>query len=159
MYTKTDFDFAKSYFHWFFLIQKSPLPETLISGNPIKFLEMFTGSRTDRSTFLDDAWEEYVKVLEDPEAVHSMCEDYRASASVDLEEARKDIEDGKKIKCDLRVLWGKKGVIEKCFDALAEWRSVCEGEVSGEAVDCGHYIPEEKSDVVVEHIKKFFLEK
>ncbi|KUJ18666.1 putative epoxide hydrolase [Mollisia scopiformis] len=157
MYTKTDFDFAKSYFHWFFLIQKSPLPETLISGNPRKFLEMFTGPRTDRSTFLDEAWEEYVKALEDPAAVHSMCEDYRASASVDLDEARKDIEDGRKIQCHLRVLWGKKGVIEKCFDALAEWRSVCEGEVSGHVVDSGHYIPEEKPDVVIENIREFFL--
>lgn len=64
--------------------------------------------------------------LEDPAAVYGMCEDYRASPSVELDEARKDIEDGKKINCDLRVLWGKNGVIEKCFDALAEWRSVCE---------------------------------
>lgn len=157
MYTKTDFDFAKSYFHWFFFIQPNPLPETLISSNPRKFLEMFTGNRAPRETFEPDAWEEYVKVLEDPAAVHSMCEDYRASASVDLDEARKDIAAGRKVKCALRVLWGKKGVIEKCFDALAEWRNVSDGEVSGNAVDCGHYIPEEKPDVVVENIKEFFL--
>lgn len=159
MYTKTNFDFAKAYFHWFFLIQKSPFPETLISGNPRKVMGMFTGSRTGQSTFLADAWDAYMKVLEDPVAVHSMCEDYRAGASVDLDEARKDIKDGKMIKCDLRILWGKKGVIEKCFDALAEWKSVCEGEISGEAVDCGHYIPEESPDVVVKHINEFFLEK
>lgn len=118
---------------------------------------MFTGNRVPRETFEPDAWEEYVKVLEDPAAVHSMCEDYRASANVDLDEARKDIAEGRKIKCSLRVLWGKKGVIEKCFDALAEWRSVCEGEVNGGPVDSGHYIPEENPNVVVENIKEFFL--
>ncbi|KAE8449409.1 hypothetical protein EG329_008310 [Mollisiaceae sp. DMI_Dod_QoI] len=157
MYTKTDLVFAKSYFHWFFLIQESPLPETLISADPRKFLELFVGRRTELTTFQADAWEDYVKVLEDPAAVHAMCEDYRASATVDLDEARKDIEKGRKIMCPLRVLWGKTGVIEKCFDALAEWRSVCEGEVSGYAVDCNHYIPEERPDVVVDNIKEFFL--
>ena len=40
MYTKTDFDFAKAYFHWFFLIQKEPLPETLINGRSREFAEL-----------------------------------------------------------------------------------------------------------------------
>ena len=85
-----------------------------------------------------------------------MCEDYRAAATIDLVHARKDIAEGRKIKCDFRVLWGKRGVIEKSFDALALWREVCDGEVSGEAVDAGHYIPEEVPDLLVRHIKEFF---
>lgn len=106
------------------------------------------------------AWEEYVKVLGEREAVHAMCEDYRASASVDLVESRKDIEEGRRIKCPVRVLWGKHGVIEKCFDAVREWREVAEEgvEVTGRGVDCGHYIPEQAPDVVLENIREFFRE-
>ena len=95
----------------------------------------------------------------DGETVHGMCEDYRAGAGVDLEEAREDVRLGRKIVCPLRVLWGRKGVIEKMFDALAEWREVCgEAGVSGESVDCGHYIPEEAPEAVVKHIKEFLRE-
>lgn len=108
--------------------------------------------------FNKTVFEEYVKGLGDSETVHAMCEDYRAAATLDLEEARKDIEEGRAIKCPLRVLWGKHGVIERCFDAVGEWKSVAEKgvEVDGESVDCGHYIPEEKPEVVVKNILEFF---
>ncbi len=109
------------------------------------------------SMFDAGAFVEYVKVLEDPEAVHAMCEDYRAAASLDMEEARKDIAEKKLIKTPLRVLWGKHGVIEKCFNAVEEWRQVSESEVDGSNVDCGHYIPEEAPDVVVKTLREFFL--
>src|SRR5436305_11399206 len=76
----------------------------------------------DMEIFDADAMKEYVKELGDKDAVHGMCEDYRAGATVDLDEQRKDIEGGKKIKCPVTVLWGKAGVVGKLFDALKEWR-------------------------------------
>jgi pimeloyl-ACP methyl ester carboxylesterase len=87
-----------------------------------------------------------------------MCEDYRASASVDLDESRKDLDEGKKIKCPVRVLWGKQGVIEKCFDATKEWRAVAEEgvDVSGKSVDCGHYLPEQAPNEVLKEIRNYF---
>lgn len=100
---------------------------------------------------------QYGKLLQDEGTVAGMCEDYRAAATVDLEEARRDLEEGRKIKCPIRVLWGKKGVIERCFDALEEWRAVCEGEVSGEVVDSGHYIAEEVPEVLLNHVREFFV--
>jgi len=131
----------------------------MISLDPRKFAEMFMGGRHGgMKTFDKDCFEEYVRVLKDPVAVHTMCEDYRASASIDMDEAREDIKKGRLIKCPVRVLWGKHGVIEKCFDALKEWREVAEQgvEVSGHNVDCGHYIPEQAPDVVVENIRELF---
>lgn len=160
MYKNTNFDFAKAYFHWFFLIQKAPLPETLISAAPRKFAELFMGGRQPDGLriFEESCFDYYVSVLSQPDAVHAMCQDYRASSTLDLEEAEADLATGKRIQCPTMVLWGKNGVIEKCFDALEEWRNViAEGiELHGHAVeDCGHYIPEQSPGTVVEAISKF----
>ena len=159
MYGKTDFEFAKTYFHWFFLIQKAPLPETLIGQNPRKWAELFMGGRhAGLAAFDKSNFEEYVKVLENPDAVHAMCEDYRASASVDMIEAKDDIREGRLIHCPLKVFWGKHGVIEKCFDAVKEWKDVAATgvEIDGGNVDCGHYIPEEAPGLVARNIQSFF---
>ncbi|KAK9415193.1 putative AB hydrolase-1 domain-containing protein [Seiridium unicorne] len=160
MYEATDFNFAKAYFHWFFLIQQAPLPETMILSDPRKIAEMFMGGRqTDGlKIFEEEAFEAYVKTLSDPATVHSMCNDYRASATVDMEEARKDLESGKLNKVPLRVLWGKFGVIEKCFNAVDEWKKVSvEGlHVDGYAVESGHYIPEHVPADLLRAIRDFF---
>lgn len=158
MFEKTDQEFATKYWHWFFLIQPSPFPETLILDNPEAFqVPFFGGSYAGQKGFMDlQAIDEYVAQFKDEAGVHAMCEDYRAAATIDLVEQRSDKEAGKKIKCPVRVLWGKQGLIEKKFDCLAEWRAVCENEVSGEAVDSGHYIAEEVPDVLMKHVREFF---
>ena len=162
MYNKTDFAFAKAYWHWFFLIQPSPLPENLILASPRSWVENTMGGRHGVSinTFNKEALESYVEQMGVEEGVKGMCEDYRAAASVDLEESKENIERGRKIKCPLRVLWGKKGVIETQFDALKEWRAVAEeGMVDGESLGCGHYIPEEAPEDVLKHISEFFKDR
>ncbi|KAM0239623.1 hypothetical protein ACHAP5_008194 [Fusarium lateritium] len=159
MYSKTDFDFAKAYFHWFFLIQKEPLPETLINAKPRELAEMFMGGRQGDgiTIFEPECFEFYAKSLEDPATVHAMCNDYRASATLDLDEAREDLKNGRKIRSPLLVLWGKHGVIEKSFDAIQEWKDVTEDGVSveGRSVESGHYIPEQNPDEVVSAILQF----
>ncbi|KAL6851209.1 hypothetical protein ACO1O0_008337 [Amphichorda felina] len=161
MYTTTDFAFAKAYYHWFFLIQPEPLPETLISGRPREFAELAMGARQEQalSIFEPSCFEYYASVLEDPAAVHSMCQDYRASASLDLDEARQDLKDGRLIRCPLLVLWGKHGVIEKCFDAVREWSAVTAQEITvqGRSVESGHYIPEEAPREVVTAVREFLV--
>jgi pimeloyl-ACP methyl ester carboxylesterase len=160
MFDKTNFDFAKAYFHWFFLIQPAPLPETMIAGDPRKVLSLFMGGRQSKGLeiFDEDCFNYYTSIFEKPDAVHAMCNDYRAAATLDLDEAREDLRQDRKIKCPVRVLWGKYGVIEKCFDALAEWRAVSDAGVAveGQAVESGHYIPEQIPEDVVATIQDFF---
>jgi len=158
MYNKTDFAFARAYWHWFFLIQPSPLPESMMLANPRGWIENTMGGRygVGLKVFDKGALESYVKQMGDEECVKGMCEDYRAAASIDLEESREDVEKGRKIKCPLRVLWGKRGVIEAQFDALKEWKAVAEeGLVDGECLNCGHYIPEEVPEDLLKNIKEF----
>lgn len=159
MFEYTNQEFATAYWHWFFLIQKTPLPEMLITSHARQFAELFMGGRLEDgfSTFSAEAFEVYVRSLADHETVHAMCEDYRAAATLDLQEAKRDLEDGKKIKGDLKVIWGKRGVIEKCFDAVKEWTAVSDGRVEGESLNCGHYVPEEKPDELIEKIKEFLV--
>lgn len=156
MYEQTDREFATLYFHWFFLIQPEPLPETLIEANPDVYIERVMGSRhAGLAPFAPKALGAYRAALRQPGAVHAMCEDYRASATIDLDHDRADLERGNKVACPLRVLWGQEGVIERCFDPLAEWRKVAR-DVSGRSLPCGHYIPEEASDALVEEMRAFF---
>ncbi|CAM6109509.1 unnamed protein product [Calypogeia fissa] len=164
MFSKTDQALATAYFHWFLLIQEDPFPEEMILGNPNLMAEKFFGKGLkgqggvwNVGIFDEEVMKEYVAQLGNRESVHGMCEDYRAAATVDLAEQRKDIEQGRRIRCPVRVLWGRKGVVGRLFDALTEWRDVSDGSVDGEALDCGHYIPEEKPDEVVHHVMEFLV--
>lgn len=155
MYEQTDRVFATAYFHWFFLIQPAPFPERLIGADPEAYIDRTMGGRHGGlAVFAPEALAEYRRCLAQPGAVHGLCEDYRAAAGIDLEHDRADRAAGRLIECPLRVLWGRHGIIERCFDALAEWRAVARG-VDGEALDCGHYLPEEAPDEVLRHMLAF----
>jgi haloacetate dehalogenase len=159
MYAGTDMAFAGAYWHWFFLIQPAPLPENMIAGDPEGFFfrSMSIGGEASLRSydyFHEEARALYLAGLNDHETVHAMCNDYRASAGIDLDHDEEDIAAGRKITCPLHVIWGKKGVIEKCFDPLALWRLRAE-KVSGEAFECSHYIPEEKPDETAKALLAF----
>lgn len=155
MYEKTDRTFATAYFHWFFLIQPAPLPETLIEASPADYITRTMGGRHARLEAFDpQAIAEYQRALAQPGAAHALCEDYRAANTIDLEHDRADREAGRRIACPVRVLWGRHGIIERCFDPLAEWRAVAD-QVDGEALPCGHYLPEEAPQAVFQHIQEF----
>ncbi|KZZ91132.1 Epoxide hydrolase-like protein [Moelleriella libera RCEF 2490] len=160
MYSVRDPVFARAYFHWFLLIQKEPLPETLLSAAPRRFAELFMGGRQDRGLDIFDkaGFEHYVANFEDPQAVHAMCQDYRASSTLDLDEAQTDLSEGRLVRCPLRILWAEHGVMEKCFDTVKEWRAVTEEGVAvdGHSLVSGHYLPEHVPDEVVSNILEFF---
>jgi len=156
MYDHTTMEFARAYWHWFFLIQPAPLPERLIGADPDFYLEEYMGKRSDGARpFAPEAWAEYLRAFRDPACIHAMCEDYRAAATIDLVHDCVDRDSGNKLKCPLRVLWGIYGTIEKCFEPLADWGHVAE-TVSGRELDCGHYIPEEAPEALLGEIQQFF---
>ncbi|GAB97642.1 DNA/RNA endonuclease G (NUC1)/pimeloyl-ACP methyl ester carboxylesterase [Kineosphaera limosa] len=153
MYEGTTRDFATAYWHWFFLIQPEPLPELLIAGDPAAYIELLMGNRpAGLAPFPPEVLQAYVKAMTGPNAAHGMCEDYRAAATIDLEHDRADRAAGHRITTPLRVLWGRHGVVEQLFDPLTLWRAVAD-DVSGEALDCGHYLPEEAPGPVLAHIR------
>ena len=143
MYTQTNEAFARAYWHWFFLIRSAPLPETLIEANPEGYLRSVMGSRSaGLKPFTDEAFSEYRRCLQQPGSARGICEDYRASAGIDLEHDRADIAAHHHLGLPLRVLWGAEGTVGRCFDPLKEWQQVATN-VTGQALPAGHYIAEE----------------
>ena len=141
MYLKTNRTFAKGYYHWFFLVQPAPFPETLIATNPETYLRHHMGARhAGLEPFMPDAWPEYLRCFSDPASIHATCEDYRAAESIDLEHDEADLD--RRIDAPFLSLWGRHGMIERCFDGIADWRDRAP-RVHGRSLDCGHYLAEE----------------
>ncbi|MFT4268988.1 MAG: alpha/beta hydrolase [Xenophilus sp.] len=158
MYEGTGEAFARAYWHWFFLIQPPPLPEALIEADPSRYVRSVMGGRhAGLAPFAPEALAEYERCMALPGAARGICEDYRASAGIDLDHDREDVAAGRRLPQPLRVLWGAHGVVGRCFDVLALWRERAD-KVGGGALPCGHYIPEEAPDALASEALSFFNE-
>lgn len=150
MYEQTSEDFARAYWHWFFLIQPGPLPERLIEADGAAYVREVMGGRSaGLAPFDARALGEYMRCLALPGAAHGVCEDYRASAGIDLVHEREDRAQGRRLAMPLLVLWGEQGVIERCFHPLEEWRKLAD-DVCGGPLPCGHYIAEEAPQALLD---------
>jgi haloacetate dehalogenase len=147
---------ATAYFHWYFLIQPRPLPEILIGHDPALWLgTAFRKLSTDSTAFSGALIAEYLRTFGTPEGIHATCEDYRAGATVDLANDRADVAAGRKIACQTLILWGARSVVGKVFRPLETWREFVSSPI-GEAIDCGHFIPEEKPVETLHALRGFF---
>ena len=152
MYASTSLQFAKAYWHWFFLIQEAPMPERMLKGQaPFYILKRLGRGKSGLEHFSKQAMAQYVRAFRDPRTLHATCEDYRAAATIDLVHDQKD---RAKLKMPLLALWGKHGVIEALFDCLADWREVA-ADVRGRALPCGHFIAEEKPRALLAELRRF----
>ncbi|MGA8393727.1 MAG: alpha/beta hydrolase, partial [Burkholderiaceae bacterium] len=157
MYARTDFDFARAYYHWFHLIQPAPLPELMIGGNARAYLHAKLGGWGSGGLLHiePEALAEYERCFCRAESIHTACEDYRASAGIDLEHDREGRARGEKIVCDTLVLWGERGVVQRLFDPLALWQAQCAGAVTGWAMPAGHFIPEQLPEETAAALRSF----
>jgi haloacetate dehalogenase len=156
MYEKTSNQFARSYWHWFFLIQPAPMPERLIEADPAAYVRDVLGRRSaGLAPFDPRALAEYVRCLQQPGSAHGLCEDYRASATIDLVHDQMDLEEKNFLQQPLLVLWGEQGVVHQCFEPLKEWSKLAVN-VQGKALPCGHYIPEEAPELLLNQVQLFF---
>jgi haloacetate dehalogenase len=155
LYEETDALFAREYWEWFFFIQGYDFPERLIGAAPEAFLRYELGPLVDGGVIEKRAWNDYLRCISDPAAIHAMCEDYRAGASIDLEHDRGDLD--RKIECPLLALWGAENPIWKRFDMLDIWRQRAE-TVTGEPLACGHYLPEEAPEATYARLHAFLTD-
>jgi haloacetate dehalogenase len=148
-YSMVTREFATGYYHWFFLIQPAPFPETLIGNSAEYFLRSrFLGG----PFFTPEAIAEYLRVFKDPATIHATCEDYRAGATIDI--THSDETAGRKVACPLLVLWGERGLVGRIYDVMKIWREHA-ADVTGKSLPGGHFLPEELPDDTLAALSAF----
>lgn len=158
MYERTSMEFAAAYYHWFYLIQPAPLPERQIGAAPHFYLDWtLSGWGSQGLAFIEhEALRDYVHGFCNAQGIHGACEDYRAAASIDLEHDRASRAAGQRVQCPLHVLWGERGVVHRLFEPTADWRAACSGQVTGQVLQAGHFIPEELPEATASALQAFF---
>jgi len=147
---------ALAVYHWLFLAQPFDLPERLIAGDPDFYLDWTLRSWLGAGAALaPEAMADYRRAFRRPDVIHAACEDYRAGATLDCEHDRADRAAGRRIACPLLALWGGRRSVGAASDPLATWRRWAE-TVEGEAIACGHFLPEEAPEPVADALRRFF---
>jgi haloacetate dehalogenase len=147
---------AKGSYHWYFLVQPAPFPETLIGAEAEYFLrhtlDSWAGSP---DAFSEPAMAAYIEAFSDPAVIHATCEDYRAGITIDCEIDQADVDSGRKITCPMLAMWGEKGRPHKRQGVMDNWRRWATNVV-GQGFDCGHFLPEEAPVETAAALRQFF---
>jgi haloacetate dehalogenase len=151
LYNNVTREFATAYYHWFFLIQPAPLPETLIGNNTELYLKTRFAPLMPKAV-TPEAFAGYLRCFRHPANIHAACEDYRASASIDLEHDEADL--NRKIACPLLALWAEHGAMHRLFDVASTWRERATN-VRGKALPGGHFLPEESPEETLAELQAF----
>jgi haloacetate dehalogenase len=147
---------ARAIFHWYFLAQPAPFPETLIGKDPDYYLNSsMTAWAGADSAFTPEALDAYRKAFRNPEVIRATCEDYRAGLTCDSKFDEADRAAGKKISAPMLALWGARGRLSRGPTTLDIWKNWA-SDVRGKGLDCGHFIPEEAPEALLEEFLGFF---
>ncbi|PWU10761.1 MAG: alpha/beta hydrolase [Terriglobia bacterium] len=144
LYSHVTIDFVQAYFHWFNYLRPAPGPENELKAQ--------NDAQLARST--NDVQKEYLRTASNPANIHAMCEDYRASASIDLEWDNTDAKAGKKIQCPVLTLWAAAGAMGKLYDVLKIWKD--EGvNVTGKGLPGNHSLQESAPKETLAELQQF----
>jgi haloacetate dehalogenase len=155
-----DAEFALGFWPWTLLAQAEPLPERVLAAAADAIVDQALGSwGSPAHVFPPDVRAAYLRALADPRHAHAICEEYRAAATLDREHDAVALSGGRRVACPLLVLWSRRGGLERWYHAqggpLGVWRAWAD-DVQGQAVDAGHFFPEEAPDVTAEALGRFF---
>ena len=156
-------EFARAYYHWFHMLQPAPLPEIMMGANHPETAKAYLHAKlggwgsAGLGYIEPQALADYERCFCNAQALHAACEDYRASGGIDLDHDRESRARGLKVVCDLLVLTGERGVVNRLFDPLALWRAQCGGLVTGGVLPAGHFIPEEQPEATAAALRAFFM--
>jgi len=151
---RADMDFSLGFWVWSFLAADEPVPEQLIARAPdVLVNHMLDAWSEDRDVFAPENRAEYIAQFADPEAVHAICEQYRAAATLDYEHDEAD-RGRRRITCPTLALWSDTGPVAAWYEPLEIWKAWAD-HVEGGPVSSGHFIPEEAPDETVRRLLEF----
>jgi haloacetate dehalogenase len=138
-----------------FMSFEAPRPETLIAQDAKTFLfdALKSGAKSGTLDPFTDALDAYAQAFDDPLRIHAFCEDFRAGEGADKEALLVDRAAGKRLIMPTLVLWSAIHFPENP-SLLEVWRDWAD-DVSGEPVDCGHYLAEEAPEAVLSALEAF----
>jgi haloacetate dehalogenase len=145
--------------HWFFNIQPYDLPERMMGADPDWFIEKKLAKTKQGLSFFDSrALAEYKRCFRNPDTIHAICEDYRATFGVDLDMDTADFAAGRKIECPALILWGATGVVgHNHKPGPGEiWQRYAANIVAAKPLPCGHYLSEEAPEETTAALREFF---
>jgi haloacetate dehalogenase len=157
VWARADDRLALAYWHWGFLAQPAPLPERLIAGDRDAFFDHHlrsVGLGASAERYPRPVIDAYRRQLADASAVHAICEDYRAGATIDrrLDEADR----GRQIDCPVLCLWADRGALPVLYgDVLSVWQPWAT-DLTGHGIDASHFLVEDRPEEVAEELAAFF---
>ena len=148
---------ATGSYHWFFMIQPFDLPERLMGADPDYYItKKLSKTEHGLSFFGKEALAEYMRCFRNPATIHAMCEDYRATAGVDLAMDTADFAAGRRIETPLLLLWGATGAVGRQNQPAEVWKNYAVNMRGAEALPCGHYLSEEAPEETYGALHGFF---
>jgi haloacetate dehalogenase len=147
LYSHVTIDFVQAYFHWFNYLRPAPGPEN----------ELKAANDAQAAKATNEIQIEYLRNRTDPASIHAMCEDYRASASIDLKNDNADAKAGKKIQCPLHVLWAANGSMGKLYDVLTIWKDEVSdtSRITGKGLPGSHNLQESAPKETLAELQQF----
>lgn len=112
---------ARAYYHWFFLAQPDPFPETMIAADPDAYYQscLLGFGAAQLSDFKPGQLAAYRAAWADPDCRRAMCDDYRAAIEIDFHHDAQDL--SRRVGCPALVLYGADGAMARAYDVPATW--------------------------------------
>ncbi|TNF59532.1 MAG: alpha/beta hydrolase [Rhodobacteraceae bacterium] len=147
---------ARDYYHWFFLAQPTPFPETLIGHDPDLFFErcLLGWGKATLAQFDPVALGAYRRAWRDPGKIHTMCNDYRAAIEVDFDRDAADL--ARRVSAPALVLFGADGPMARRYDVAATWADRL-SDMRARPIPGGHFFPEQSPDQTLDALRDFLL--
>ena len=159
-FSRADIRFALAFWPWSLLAQPEPLPERLIAAAPDAVVnDALDNWGSDPASFPPEVRSAYFDALSDPEAIHAICEEYRAAADIDFARDAADRAANKRIGCPTLALWSKESALDTWYEQvggpLGIWRKWAT-DVTGRAIAGGHFFPEQNPGETISELRAFF---
>lgn len=148
-------DVAQAYYHWFFLAQPAPFPETLIGHDPDAYFEscLLGWGGAQLTDFDSTQLAAYRAAWHGPDTIRAMCDDYRATLAHDFADDTADL--GARIPCPTLILYGASGAMAKAYDVPATWAPKC-AQMQAKAIPGGHFFIDTAPEATTAALAAFF---